>query len=223
MHSVEGIPLVGLPQLGLSNSSRFLNRSRDLIAGGAAIVVLSPLLLALAVAVKATSRGPVFFRQVRMGAGDRTFRIFKFRTMVVDADERKAEVAHLNKHLQDGGDSRMFKIPDDPRTTRLGRSLRALSLDELPQLLNVVRGDMSLVGPRPLILEEDEYVESWGRTRLDLKPGITGPWQTLGRTNIPFDEMVNLDYLYVTDWSLTNDVRLLLRTIPAVVRTRTDA
>jgi exopolysaccharide biosynthesis polyprenyl glycosylphosphotransferase len=223
LHSVEGIPLVGLPQLGLSNSSRFLKRSMDLVAGGAVLVVLSPLLLAIAVAVKVTSRGPVFFRQTRMGLGNKTFRIFKFRTMVMDADERKAEVAHLNKHLEEGGDSRMFKIRDDPRTTRLGRSLRALSLDELPQLLNVVRGDMSLVGPRPLILEEDEHVESWGRRRLDLKPGITGPWQTLGRTNIPFDEMVQLDYLYVTDWSLTNDVRLLLRTIPAVVRTRTDA
>ncbi len=222
IHSVEGIPLLGLPPLGLSNSSRFLKRATDLILGGAALVVLSPLLIAIAVAIRLTSRGPVLFRQVRMGTNERTFRIYKFRTMVVDADERKLEVAHLNKHLADGGDARMFKIHDDPRTTAVGKHLRRLSLDELPQLINVVLGDMSLVGPRPLILEEDEHVESWGRRRLDLKPGITGPWQILGRTNIPFDEMVNLDYLYVTGWSLTNDIRLLLRTLPAVLRTRGD-
>jgi lipopolysaccharide/colanic/teichoic acid biosynthesis glycosyltransferase len=153
-----------------------------------------------------------------MGAGDRTFEIFKFRTMAVDADERKAEFAHLNKH--NGSDSRMFKIADDPRVTSVGRFLRRYSLDELPQLLNVVRGEMTLVGPRPLILEEDQHVREWARKRLDLKPGITGPWQTLGRSDIPFAEMIKLDYLYVTNWSPWRDLKLMLQTIPAVMRSR---
>ena len=142
--------------------------------------MLRPLFVAVAVAIKLDSRGPVFFRQVRMGRGDRTFRMLKFRTMVVDADARKGEVAHLNKHA--GGDERMFKAPNDPRVTRVGRVLRRYSLDELPQLVNVLQGEMSLVGPRPLILEEHRHVGGWGRERLDLKPGITGLWQVLGAT-----------------------------------------
>jgi lipopolysaccharide/colanic/teichoic acid biosynthesis glycosyltransferase len=112
----------------------------------------------------------------------------------------------------------MFKIPDDPRVTRFGRLLRRWSLDELPQLLNVLRGDMSLVGPRPLVLDEDEFVVSWGRRRLDLKPGITGLWQVLGRDDIPFEEMVKLDYLYVSTWSLGQDLKLMAKTIPSVFR-----
>ena len=138
--------------------------------------------------------------------------------MVADAEARKTEVAHLNKHAHNGGDPRMFKIDDDPRVTRIGRVLRRLSIDELPQLWNVLRGEMSLVGPRPLILEEDAHVTDWAERRLDLKPGITGIWQVLGRDGIPFEEMVKFDYLYVTSWSLAGDLRLLLRTIPIVVR-----
>ncbi len=140
--------------------------------------------------------------------------------MCVDAEERKRELAHLNKHAQNGGDPRMFKIADDPRITRVGAFLRRYSLDELPQLLNVLRGEMSLVGPRPLILDEDQHVHEWGRERLNLKPGITGPWQVLGRSDIPFEEMVRLDYLYVTGWSLFRDAGLIVRTVPAVVRGR---
>ena len=112
----------------------------------------------------------------------------------------------------------MFKISDDPRVTRIGRFLRQHSLDELPQLINVARGEMSLVGPRPLILEEDRFVATWARQRLNLKPGITGPWQVLGRSDIPFEEMIKLDYLYVTGWSSLNDLKLILRTLPLVVR-----
>jgi lipopolysaccharide/colanic/teichoic acid biosynthesis glycosyltransferase len=171
----------------------------------------------VAALIKLDSRGPVFFRQVRMGGGGQRFRMFKFRTMVADAEARKAELRHLNKHTEPGSDPRMFKIPDDPRVTRVGRFLRRSSLDELPQLLNVLRGEMSLVGPRPLILEEDRHVDDWARKRLDLKPGMTGLWQVLGRSDIPFDEMVKLDYLYVTTWSLWQDFRLLFRTIPLVV------
>jgi lipopolysaccharide/colanic/teichoic acid biosynthesis glycosyltransferase len=136
--------------------------------------------------------------------------------MAADADMRKAEVAHLNKHL--GADDRMFKAPDDPRVTRVGAFLRRYSLDELPQLVNVLRGEMSLVGPRPLILDEDRHVDGWARKRLDLKPGITGLWQVLGRDDIPFEEMVGLDYRYVTNWSLANDLKLVMQTIPVLVR-----
>jgi lipopolysaccharide/colanic/teichoic acid biosynthesis glycosyltransferase len=135
--------------------------------------------------------------------------------MSVDAEDRKAGLAHLNKHC--GGDDRMFKIPNDPRVTRVGRFLRRTSIDEFPQLINVLRGEMSLVGPRPLIPDEDRYVDGWGRRRLDLKPGMTGLWQVLGRDDIPFGEMLGLDYRYVTSWSLTNDLKLLLRTLPVVL------
>jgi exopolysaccharide biosynthesis polyprenyl glycosylphosphotransferase len=223
MHSVEGIPLLGLPPPGLSRSSHLLKRAFDLALTAPSLVVLAPAFALIALLIKRDSRGPVFFRQVRMGCNGRTFRIWKFRTMTLDADERKAEVAHLNQHLRNGGDPRMFKITDDPRVTRVGRWLRRYSLDELPQLFNVVRGEMSLVGPRPLILDEDRYVLEWARQRLNLKPGCTGPWQVQGRCAIPFEEMVRLDYLYVTGWSLWADLRLIARTIPLVAGARGGA
>jgi exopolysaccharide biosynthesis polyprenyl glycosylphosphotransferase len=217
MHTLEGVSLVGLPPFALSRSSRFLKRVLDLVAAVIALTVLAPLFALIAVLIKLDSRGPVLFRQVRRGANGSTFTLYKFRTMTADADARKPEFAHLNRHAQDG-DARMFKIENDPRVTRVGRPLRHWLLDELPQFLNVLEGDMSVVGPRPLILEEDQYVESWARKRLDLKPGMTGLWQVLGRNAISFDEMVRLDYLYVTNWSLWNDCRLLLRTCPLVLR-----
>jgi lipopolysaccharide/colanic/teichoic acid biosynthesis glycosyltransferase len=138
--------------------------------------------------------------------------------MAVDADGRKDEIAHLNKHTESG--PRMFKIPDDPRVTPFGRFLRRWSLDELPQLINVLRGEMSLVGPRPLILGEDEHIRGHSRRRLSLTPGITGLWQVLGRSDIPFAEMVALDYLYVTNWSLWGDVKLMAQTVPVVLQRR---
>jgi lipopolysaccharide/colanic/teichoic acid biosynthesis glycosyltransferase len=191
-----------------------LKRALDLVITVPVLLVLALPLVALAILIRLDSRGPALFRQTRMGAGQKPFTIFKFRTMVCDAEERKQEVAHLNKHAREGGDARMFKIPDDPRLTRIGRVLRRYSLDELPQLFNVLRGEMSLVGPRPLILQEHRFVLDWGLRRLDLKPGITGLWQVLGRDSIPFAEMVRLDYFYVTGWSLWNDIRLLLQTVP---------
>jgi len=218
IHTVEGIPLVGLPPLRLSPRSQIAKRGLDLVLAAVVLVVLMPVFAVLAVVIKLDSRGPVFFRQPRIGARGQVFRIYKLRTMRRDADEQKAEVAHLNKHAAPGGDPRMFKIDRDPRVTRIGRFLRRYSLDELPQLLNVIKGEMSLVGPRPLIADEDQYVCDWARKRLDLKPGITGLWQVLGRSAIPFDEMIRLDYLYVTTWSLWNDCRLLLRTLPVVAR-----
>ena len=139
--------------------------------------------------------------------------MLKFRTMVHGADGLKDELAHLNEL-----DGPMFKIADDPRVTAIGRVLRRLSLDELPQLWNVLRGEMSLVGPRPLVPSEDDHVIGYHRERLDLTPGLTGPWQVLGRTNIPFAEMVKLDYLYVAEWSLWNDIKILMRTGRVVLR-----
>jgi exopolysaccharide biosynthesis polyprenyl glycosylphosphotransferase len=217
-HDVEGLPLLGLPPFSLSRSSRLLKRGMDIAVAVAGLVLLAPVFAAIALMIKLESPGPAVFRQTRMGVHDRCFRMYKFRTMGADADERKAAVAHLNKHGRDGGDPRMFKIAGDPRVTRVGRFLRRYSLDELPQLVNVLKGEMTLVGPRPLILDEDRHVAGWGRKRLALKPGMTGLWQVLGRSEIPFEEMVKLDYLYVTTWSLWNDFRLLVRTIPLVLK-----
>ena len=218
VHTLEGIPLVGLRPTRLSRSSRILKRSFDLGAAGLGLVLLAPLFGFVALWIKLESAGPVFFRQVRRGTNGTTFRIYKFRTMVAEAEDRKSEVMHLNMHRD--RDPRMTKIPDDPRVTRSGRYLRRFSIDELPQLINVIKGEMSLVGPRPLILEEDAFVQEWARKRLDIKPGITGLWQVLGRSDIPFDEMTKLDYVYVTNWSLREDIRLVLLTLPALLRTR---
>jgi exopolysaccharide biosynthesis polyprenyl glycosylphosphotransferase len=208
---VEGVTVLGINPLWLPRSSRKLKRAMDLAIAGGMLIVAFPLLVLLALAVKLNSRGPVFFSQERVGKGGRRFRVYKFRTMVSDAERLRAEL------LADSSDPNWLKLDHDPRVTRVGRPMRRLSLDELPQLWNVVRGEMSMVGPRPLIPAEDERVHGWARGRLDLTPGITGYWQVLGRTRIPFDEMVKLDYLYVMNWSLWEDVRLMLRTLPAVL------
>ena len=180
VHTLEGIPLVGLRPTRLARSSRMLKRAFDLAAAGSRPRAVSRPVVrgSLRSGSSWSRRGPVFFRQVRRGANGTTFRIYKFRTMVAEAEDRKAEVVHLNMHRD--RDPRMTKIPDDPRVTRVGRFLRRFSIDELPQLINVIKGEMSLVGPRPLILEEDAFVQEWARKRLDIKPGITGLWQVLG-------------------------------------------
>jgi exopolysaccharide biosynthesis polyprenyl glycosylphosphotransferase len=216
MHSVEGIPLIGLPPFHLSRSSRMLKRATDICVSSVLLILGVPFLGLIAIVIKLDSRGPVLFRQRRIGSHDIPFTMLKFRTMVEDAESRKAELAHLNRHARRDGDPRMFKIPHDPRVTRFGRILRRYELDELPQLWNVLKGEMSLVGPRPLILDEAREVQGWGRRRLDLRPGMTGLWQVLGRSAISFDEMLRLDYKYVTSWTLWNDFRLLGRTIPLV-------
>jgi exopolysaccharide biosynthesis polyprenyl glycosylphosphotransferase len=216
VHAVEGLPLLSVPPPGLSWSKRGLKRALDLVVASAALLVLAPLFGLVALLIRFDSHGPAFFRQPRIGENGRTFRIWKFRTMTADADERKADYAHLNIHDGPNGDPRMFKIHDDPRVTRLGRFLRRCSIDELPQLFNVIRGDMSIVGPRPLIPDEHQYVTDWAERRLALRPGMTGLWQVLGRNGIGFDEMVRLDYVYVNTWSLWNDLRLMARTVPAV-------
>jgi exopolysaccharide biosynthesis polyprenyl glycosylphosphotransferase len=214
--AVEGIPVLCLPTRGLGNAARLLKRTMDIAVSAVALFVLSPLFCLVALLIKLDSPGPVLFRQRRVGAGGDEFQILKFRTMVRDADGQKGVVAHLNEHGD--GDCRMFKIRDDPRVTRVGHVLRRLSIDELPQLLNVLEGTMSLVGPRPLIPSEDEYVLDWARERLALRPGMTGLWQVLGRSEIPFEEMVRLDYIYVTNWSLWHDLRLICGTVPAMLK-----
>ena len=216
IHTVEGVPMLGLPPLDLSRSSRFLKRSLDIAVSAAALVALAPLFAVVALAIKRSSRGPVFFKQLRIGSGGQAFWVYKFRSMVADADALKDDLEHLNKHRD--RDPRMFKIDDDPRVTGVGRVIRRYFVDELPQLYNVLRGEMSLIGPRPLIPQEARHVDDWGSRRLDLKPGMTGLWQVLGRSAISFEEMVKLDYLYVTTWSLGNDIRLLARTLPLVAR-----
>jgi exopolysaccharide biosynthesis polyprenyl glycosylphosphotransferase len=218
VHNLDGLPLLGLRPPRLSPTSKVLKRSLDVIGATALLTLLSPLLLFVALRIKLESPGPVLFDQERMGAGGRRFRIFKFRTMYRDADKRKREFTHLNRHTESG--PTMFKIEQDPRITPFGRFLRIWSLDELPQLLNVLRGEMSLVGPRPLILDEDQHIVGYQRRRLDLTPGITGAWQVLGRSEIPFAEMLALDYLYVTNWSLWGDIKLLARTVPIVLKRR---
>ena len=218
LHTIEGMPLVGLPRPRLSDR-------RDSSSG---LSMSSRPRLGSSSSGRSSSSWRRSSRSIPEGrcSSDRsvwgpkieTFRVFKFRTMVHDAESRKTEVAHLNMH--NGVDPRMFKVPDDPRVTRMGRLLRRWRIDELPQLLNVMSGSMSVVGPRPLILDEDQHVSSWARRRLDLKPGITGLWQVLGASDIPFDEMTKLDYLYVTNWSLREDLRLILLTLPALTRAR---
>jgi exopolysaccharide biosynthesis polyprenyl glycosylphosphotransferase len=211
MDQVEGMTLMGLRGLTRTRSTLMLKRGLDLIGATVGLVLLAPVLAAVAVVIKLDSPGPVLYRQRRIGRGNEGFGMYKFRTMVRNAEELKASLWHLNEAT-----APMFKITDDPRITRVGRFLRRTSLDELPQLFNVLRGEMSLVGPRPLVPLEDDHVIGLHRARLDLTPGLTGPWQVMGRTAIPFQEMMKLDYLYVAEWSLWNDIKLMLRTAPVV-------
>jgi exopolysaccharide biosynthesis polyprenyl glycosylphosphotransferase len=211
---VEGVTVLGVNPPWLPRSSRALKRVIDLVAASVLLTLLAPLMMLLALAIKLDTHGPVLFAQRRVGRAGQRFKVYKFRTMVADAEERRAEL------LGESTDPNWLKLDHDPRITRVGGMLRRSSLDEIPQLWNVLRGQMSMVGPRPLIEDEDERIEGWARGRLDLTPGLTGYWQVLGRTRIPFDEMVKLDYLYVMNWSLWEDIRLMLRTLPILVNGR---
>ncbi|HEX8157787.1 MAG TPA: exopolysaccharide biosynthesis polyprenyl glycosylphosphotransferase [Solirubrobacteraceae bacterium] len=212
---VNGLTLLGVRRFGLSRSSWLLKRGFDVAIASAGLIVLSPLLLFIAILIKLDSRGCVIFRQTRIGRGGKPFEMWKFRTMITGADGLKAQLAAHN-----GAAGGLFKIADDPRMTRPGRWLRIVSLDELPQLVNVLRGEMSLVGPRPLVSDEDGLINGRDRSRLRLTPGMTGHWQIAGSSRVPLAEMVKLDYLYVAGWTLWTDIRLLLRTIPYVLARR---
>jgi exopolysaccharide biosynthesis polyprenyl glycosylphosphotransferase len=212
---LDGMTIVDVTRFELSRSSAALKRTFDLTITLMALLAMSPLMLAIAVAIKLDTRGPVFFRQFRVGRHGLRFQMLKFRTMVRDAESLKDSLADRNQAL-----TGLFKINDDPRVTRVGRFLRRTSLDELPQLLNVLRGDMSLVGPRPLILEEDSLLEGWQRRRSELLPGITGPWQILGPVRVSLWEMANIDNRYLLDRSMWADITILLRTMRHIVGRR---
>lgn len=213
---LHGITLLGMRRFEFTRSSRLVKRSFDLAGALVGLLLLSPALAVIAISIRVDSPGPVLFRQRRVGRHGEEFSMLKFRSMINEAEQLKAELAHLNQAA-----TGLFKIPSDPRLTRVGRYIRRWQLDETPQLFNVLRGEMSLVGPRPLIPSEDRQIESWYRRRLDVPPGITGHWQILGSSGrIPIAEMVKLDYLYVANWSLWGDIRLLLRTVPFILGRR---
>jgi exopolysaccharide biosynthesis polyprenyl glycosylphosphotransferase len=213
--AVAGLRDVGAsPRRVRPTGSRYaLKRLLDLVAAALLLLALAPVLLLCAAAVRLSSPGPVLFRQQRVGRDGRVFSMWKFRSMTVDAEDRLASLRSLNE-----ADGPIFKLRHDPRVTAAGRWLRTWSLDELPQLFNVLRGEMSLVGPRPLPTYEVDLSDPWARSRLRVRPGLTGLWQVSGRHRLSFDEMVRYDVLYADNWSLAMDLRVVLRTIPAVLR-----
>jgi exopolysaccharide biosynthesis polyprenyl glycosylphosphotransferase len=209
MEQIGGLPLMEIRQPQFSPLSRFAKRSLDVAGSSLALLALSPLLAVIAVAIRLDSRGPVFFTQRRSGRNGSFFTLYKFRSMRVDSTVLVRD------------DGAIVKTADDSRITRVGRFIRRFSLDEAPQLLNVLKGDMSLVGPRPLVAAEHEALnEDWQARRADLRPGLTGPWQVSGRSHIPFQDMIKFDYQYVAGWSLARDLEILLATLPAVISGR---
>jgi exopolysaccharide biosynthesis polyprenyl glycosylphosphotransferase len=215
IETVGNVPLLHVDQIRLTRGKAALKRALDLVTVVGLGALTAPVWLLAAVLVRIDSPGPALFRQERVGRDGRRFQMLKFRTMVEDAEDRLAEVAHLNE-----AEGNFFKIADDPRITRLGAHLRRWSIDELPQLWNVLRGDMSMVGPRPPLPSEVENYEPWHLRRLRVRPGVTGIWQTSGRSDVPFDEAVRLDLFYIENWSLGTDLYLLGRTVSAVLGRR---
>jgi len=212
---VAGLPLLHLDEPELAGVRKIIKGAFDIVVAAALFVLLAPVLLVLGLLVRATSPGPALFVQERVGLRGTTFRVFKFRTMAVDAEQRLAELMHLNEH-----DGVLFKVRNDPRITRVGAVLRKYSLDELPQLLNVLRGEMSLVGPRPPLPSEVARYEGHTHRRLLVRPGITGLWQVSGRSELSWEETVRLDLQYVENWSLGMDIAILARTAVAVLARR---
>jgi len=210
---IAGLPLLHVDQAELGGVKRLIKGVFDRLIGGVALLVLSPAFAVIALAIRADDRGPVFFRQKRVGKNGQTFWLWKFRTMVVDAEERRAQLAALNEAA-----GVLFKMRRDPRVTRVGRWLRRWSLDELPQLINVVIGEMSLVGPRPALPQETARYGDHMQRRLKVPPGITGLWQVSGRSDLPWEEAERLDVRYVENWSVALDLQILWKTCAAVFR-----
>jgi len=208
-----GVPLLEVHYPGLDNTQRTLKRVLDVTVSVAGLVLLSPLFLVVALAVRLDSPGPVLFRQKRVGADEKVFVCYMFRTMQEDAEGRQADLEDLNEV-----EGPAFKIRDDPRVTRVGRLLRRWSIDESPQLVNVLKGEMSLVGPRPLPVRDFLKMEESHKRRLGAVPGMTGYWQTSGRSDLSFEEMVRLDLYYIENWSLSFDLKIILKTLGAVLR-----
>jgi exopolysaccharide biosynthesis polyprenyl glycosylphosphotransferase len=211
----QSVPLFELGPPVFEGIDFALKRAFDIVGSTFLLLLLSPLLLTITLAVRLSSRGPILFHSMRRGIGQRPFACLKFRTMQTDAEQRQADLEELNE-----ASGALFKIREDPRLTWVGRVLRRFSLDELPQLVNVLRGEMSLVGPRPLPERDYEMLEDWHRKRYLVLPGITGLWQVSGRSELDFDELVHLDFLYLERWSLALDLTILLKTLPAVLTRR---
>jgi exopolysaccharide biosynthesis polyprenyl glycosylphosphotransferase len=211
----QGVPLFELRPPVFVGAQWAVKRAFDLIVSAFVIVVGMPLWLAIAAAIKLTSHGPVFYRDPRIGLGEQTFGMLKFRTMVAGAADQQAALEQENE-----AEGALFKIRDDPRVTPVGRLLRRFSIDELPNMLNVVRGQMSLVGPRPLPLRDHALLEDWHRKRSNVLPGMTGLWQISGRSDLSFDDLVRLDFFYLENWSIWLDISILAKTVPAVIASR---
>jgi lipopolysaccharide/colanic/teichoic acid biosynthesis glycosyltransferase len=205
-------PAIPLPHAPRGLYAQAGKRALDVVGGLLALLAAGPMILLAAFAVRLTSRGPAFYKSTRLGKGGRPFTFYKLRSMYVGADAERANLMHMNE-----ADGPVFKIARDPRVTRVGQWMRSTSIDELPQLLNVLKGDMSLVGPRPPLPEEADKYEAWQRRRLDVKPGITCLWQVSGRSRLGFDEWMRLDLEYIRRQSLATDVWILVRTVPAVI------
>jgi len=206
-----------------SRSQRFIKRSVDVLVSVFVIVAGFPFFLAIAIFIKLTSRGPVFFKQERIGENGRPFILLKLRTMRTDTDDSRHKEfckQFIEGKLEDGEreEDQVYKIVDDPRITGIGRFLRKSSLDELPQFINILRGEMTLVGPRPPLRYEYEYYDNWHKLRLKVRPGLTGLWQVSGRSSVSFQEMVMLDLYYIENWSMMMDIKIVLKTIPVMLK-----
>jgi len=211
VQSVAGVPLLYVRRTGMNRAQKTMKRALDMTGSGLGLLFLSPMLIAIALWIKKDSSGGVFFKQVRVGRDGAAFECWKFRSMYEDAEDRRAELEHLNE-----GPGLLFKLADDPRVTKAGKVLRRYSLDELPQLWNVLRGEMSLVGPRPALPSEVEQYDDWVRNRLKVKPGMSGLWQVSGRTDTSFSDYIRYDLFYIQNWSLSLDLWILWRTLRAV-------
>jgi exopolysaccharide biosynthesis polyprenyl glycosylphosphotransferase len=212
---LHGLPVVDVAPAALGPADRFAKRGLDIVVSSIGLLLASPAMIAITIGVKLTSPGPILFRQERTGRNGDPFRICKFRTMRVTAESERQALRSNNEV-----DGPLFKIHDDPRVTRIGKILRKTSLDELPQMLNVLKGDMSLVGPRPFITSESAEIAGWAARRFSVRPGMTGLWQISGRNDLPFEELCRLDYSYVASWSLWWDLRILYHTPASVLRRR---
>lgn len=212
---LDGLAMLSVRANQLSNQQKALKRVVDVTGSALALIVAAPVLALVAIVVRLTSAGPIIFRQVRVGEGGKTFVIYKFRTMVARAEQLRLDLSHLNE-----ADGPLFKVLEDPRVTRAGRVLRRFGLDELPQLYNVLRGEMSMVGPRPPLPEETARYDEWAQGRLRVKPGITGLWQVNGRHELSFADYVRYDLFYVENWSLVMDLFTMMKTVPVLLTGR---
>jgi exopolysaccharide biosynthesis polyprenyl glycosylphosphotransferase len=215
MDALDGIPLISIKPVSLNTVQRFITRLIDIIVSASILLIGLPLWLCLALAVRLSSQGPILFRQARVGINSNQFFMYKFRSMYPNADQRLAQLLSHNE-----AQGPIFKMKDDPRVTPVGKFIRRTSLDEIPQLINVLKGDMSLVGPRPPLPREVAQYEVWQRGRLAIKPGLTGLWQVRGRSDLSFDEGVLMDLYYIENWSLRLYLQILFRTVPAVLFSR---